>query len=151
MRTCTRCNVPKSLSAFYMYKDRNRHRAICAACIRAHARQEYPKKRWVAHIQQRYGLTPQMYYAMLEAQGGACKICRGTNQGGRKLSIDHDHKTGRLRALVCIQCNLTLGGIERVGSTAPFQQYLDKHASPPYNEGRLFEYPEGPSAEVNRT
>lgn len=55
-----------------------------------------------------YGLTPEDYQAMLERQGGLCAICFHTN--GRKiLSIDHDHRNGDVRGLLCDQCNWALG------------------------------------------
>ena len=59
-----------------------------------------------------YGLTVDQYAAMLAAQGGGCKIC-GTNvPGGNAGSfrVDHDHKTGKVRGLLCHRCNVSLGG-----------------------------------------
>ncbi len=56
-----------------------------------------------------YGLTPEQYDAMAEAQGGCCAICGGQNQNGRLLSIDHDHETGVVRALLCAPCNTGIG------------------------------------------
>lgn len=54
----------------------------------------------------RYGLTPEQYDEILEAQGGGCAVCGATEQrSGRRLNVDHDHKTGRVRGILCNRCN----------------------------------------------
>lgn len=67
---------------------------------REHKR-EYKKR----HRAQRYGITVEEYNKMLEEQNGVCKIC-GSNE---KLCIDHDHKTGEVRAILCSKCNSAIG------------------------------------------
>lgn len=59
----------------------------------------------------RYGITGQQYVEMLEAQGGGCAICKATesNRSSRRLSVDHDHLTGKVRGLLCSRCNHGLG------------------------------------------
>lgn len=54
----------------------------------------------------RYGLIPERYEELLQAQDGRCAICRQTPE---TFMIDHDHKTGRVRGLLCPGCNLGLG------------------------------------------
>lgn len=61
-----------------------------------------------------YGLTPEAYDAILEAQNYVCKICNSPetsrNKGNfRSLAVDHDHFTGRIRGLLCNRCNVLLG------------------------------------------
>ena len=60
-------------------------------------------------ILRRYGLTIDDYNRMLAAQDGKCKICRKTCPTGRRLSVDHCHKTNRVRGLLCDPCNRGLG------------------------------------------
>jgi hypothetical protein len=62
-------------------------------------------------IMKRYGVTPDNYKAMLEAQGGTCALCPRTPEQERynKLSIDHCHTTGKVRGLLCASCNHGLG------------------------------------------
>ena len=60
-----------------------------------------------------YGLTPNDYARMAAEQGGVCAICGGLPNGkgasrGR-LSVDHDHATGKVRALLCSKCNTGIG------------------------------------------
>lgn len=60
-------------------------------------------------VRKAYGISLDEYEAMLKRQDGRCVIC-GTRGGkGRKLAVDHDHKTGAVRALLCSPCNTSLG------------------------------------------
>ena len=60
-----------------------------------------------AHLKRRYGITIEIYNQMLEEQGGVCKICH--NKKDETLTVDHDHKTGKVRGLLCSHCNHVLG------------------------------------------
>jgi hypothetical protein len=55
-----------------------------------------------------HGLTDAEYDALLASQGGLCAICRG-GFGSPGDRIDHDHDTGRVRGLLCHNCNVALG------------------------------------------
>lgn len=72
--------------------------------------------RRAARIKHRYGIAAAEYDAMLAEQGGRCAICREypTKRNTRahwdgKLCVDHDHETGRIRGLLCNDCNLVAG------------------------------------------
>lgn len=56
-----------------------------------------------------YGITPEVYAALLEAQGGKCAICRREPEAGRDLAVDHCHDTRVVRGLLCHLCNVGLG------------------------------------------
>jgi hypothetical protein len=60
------------------------------------------------HLKTKYGITPEQYDEMLEAQGGGCAIC-GKPPGKTALHVDHCHETGRVRGLLCFSCNAGLG------------------------------------------
>jgi hypothetical protein len=49
------------------------------------------------------------FKALKEKQGGKCAICKGKNKSERGLAIDHNHKTGKFRELLCHRCNIGLG------------------------------------------
>lgn len=50
------------------------------------------------------GIDDEAYEAILAAQGGHCALCPNTPKT-RRLNVDHDHKTGAVRALLCHRCN----------------------------------------------
>src|SRR5579859_3784018 len=61
-----------------------------------------------------YGLTPEEYDVLIKLQSGLCAICdkpetKIVNGTLSLLSVDHCHKTGKNRQLLCSQCNLMLG------------------------------------------
>jgi hypothetical protein len=62
------------------------------------------------HLKQKYGLTLVEYDAFLVRQNGVCALCYSVDK--RALSVDHDHKTGRVRALLCHKCNVLVGCLE---------------------------------------
>lgn len=55
-----------------------------------------------------YGLKDGQYEELYAAQGGVCAICRRATGKVRKLAVDHDHKTGYVRGLLCKPCNSVL-------------------------------------------
>lgn len=78
-----------------------------------------------------YGLNQQSYDALLKSQNGVCAICKRPNWNRKHPHIDHDHKTGKTRGLLCGACNHVLGRIEDNIETARaivkyLQKYLDK-------------------------
>jgi len=77
----------------------------------------------------KYGLTPIAYLNMLKAQDNKCALCekQETRKNGllpRPLSVDHDHVTGEVRALLCASCNTALGYLEKLGAA----WFLKAHA-----------------------
>lgn len=72
---------------------------------------EFSKNR---HLQERFGITLGDFNKIFDAQHGKCALCgeemeRDKGKTGRKVVIDHNHETGRIRGLVHRMCNLLLG------------------------------------------
>ncbi|NDB61103.1 recombination endonuclease VII [bacterium] len=63
------------------------------------------------HMMKNYGLDLKDYQKLLEAQNHKCAICGSPPPNNRKtrLSIDHCHKTGKVRGLLCDRCNRSIG------------------------------------------
>jgi hypothetical protein len=66
-------------------------------------------------------MTPLQYDQMFEEQNGVCKVCKQPETRKRPwskngeinpLAVDHDHKTGEVRALLCSHCNTSLGKLD---------------------------------------
>lgn len=68
-----------------------------------------------SHIKVKYGVSADFIDELRAKSGGACAICKRTD---RKLAIDHDHITGRVRGLLCNYCNTGLGWYERNNPSA---------------------------------
>lgn len=77
---------------------------------RADGRQPYCKTcRRDIHITSTYGIEPSLFDAMLVDQGNRCACCDRDFNAARRAMIDHCHDTGVVRALLCNDCNTTLG------------------------------------------
>lgn len=120
LKTCQQCRVRKPTSAFSPNPKRpGSFRSKCRPCTaqisaRYHGenREKILAKMIAARLKKCYGLTVEQYHAMKTKQGGGCAICGSTTPGGKdnKLHVDHDHKTGKVRGLLCNRCNIALGG-----------------------------------------
>lgn len=60
-------------------------------------------------VQKVYGLKPGQYGEIYLFQKGVCAICRRATGATRNLSVDHDHRNGQVRGLLCRPCNDLLG------------------------------------------
>jgi hypothetical protein len=80
----------------------------------------------------RYGLTPESHTAMLVAQRSLCAICNvlmlPDARTGRGACVDHDHKTGAVRGLLCGNCNRGIGLFyDNPDTLVSAGIYLEKH------------------------
>lgn len=84
------------------------HKRRAEARLRYHANKhikaDYKRRRNI----ERYGITELEFKKMMMAQGGVCAICNGKPKRFR-LSIDHCHKSGVVRGLLCSPCNMAIG------------------------------------------
>ena len=75
----------------------------------------------------KYGITEDDYLRIFEGQKGVCLIC-GLPQLTKRLHIDHDHKTGKIRGLLCENCNRGLGMFkDDIVTLKSAIGYLNKH------------------------
>lgn len=75
--------------------------------------QEANPERRLAQRLRKYGITPDEYRKMLNDQRGGCAICgsgiAGEGRSGGRMHVDHCHDTGRVRGLLCANCNHGIG------------------------------------------
>ena len=92
------------------------HRRPCSGCSRCASRKDVGKAKLdarEARLKKQYGLSREQYALMLKAQGGGCALCGSKKPGGpmprRNFAVDHDHRSGKVRGLLCAPCNTGLG------------------------------------------
>ena len=122
-KTCRDCGETKPLEAFVKNKKAPDGRQYwCKACKQATQRANYTTENGRrAYYKVQYGITPEDFDRMLEAQDGKCAICgredstskidpsKAQHKSVHRLHIDHDHTTGEIRALLCGTCNRGIG------------------------------------------
>lgn len=111
IKVCSKCNTEKSLDNFGVNKaNKDGLQYHCKVCIRNYARKAYsPEYRANKNLRRKFGMTVEDYDVMLEQQGGKCAICKSEEPKGKRFSVDHNHKTGEVRGLLCNPCNAAIG------------------------------------------
>jgi hypothetical protein len=86
-----------------------------------------------AGLKHRFGITIEQYNTMLDSQHHVCAICGAPDGNGegyhrKRLAVDHCHATGKLRRLLCQDCNIALGKLkDDPGLFLKAAQYLIDH------------------------
>lgn len=128
-KTCTKCDRALPLAEFAM--SGSSRRSYCKSCgneaTRQYAqankaRRNERLREWRAknpeaarqkdlraRLMRKYNLTPDEVEQMRELQGGKCALCHMTT---RLLVVDHDHATGKVRAMLCRNCNTIMGAVD---------------------------------------
>lgn len=123
MKTCSKCQLERPLDSFAVRADTGKLRSACRDCItkdnlnRYHtnpATREAHRKASRKHGLKKYGISQTQFDEMFDSQAGRCAICANgicKTDEDRYLStcVDHDHKTGKVRGLLCWDCNVGLG------------------------------------------
>lgn len=144
-RECLTCSEFKSWDKFS--KDAhgyNKKTATCSDCRNAKGREVYKTNPAVRRsgIKNRpdkllkdYGITYADVVRTYDVQHGRCanhacnkEISLEVKQGHNRAMIDHNHSTGKFRALLCCACNFSLGYLEKQENILlGLQDYLTKH------------------------
>lgn len=119
-KRCKGCREVKLAAEFNTFRPRRSGRlylrSYCKVCqaerVKAWQQTDRGKARRRAGDLRRYGITAEDYAAMLVKQNGVCAICRRPERhrhyltgNVRPLVVDHCHRTGRVRGLLCSLCN----------------------------------------------
>ena len=104
-KTCNKCgkNFPATLDYFYKnVKGEFGLYSCCKICCKERDKEK--------HLVYAYGITEGDWWGLFKQQKGKCVICkRHQSKLTKTLVVDHDHKTGEIRALLCNNCNALLG------------------------------------------
>jgi len=121
-RTCTQCSITKPIDEFDRFQKRKHIRQQCNTCVRL-------RRRWWI-LATKYGLSREQFTDMMQKQNGVCAICRCemTTVRFKQPSVDHSHKTGKVRGLLCHGCNVGIGMLKE----SPIRlraaiEYLERH------------------------
>lgn len=121
IKDCTVCGESKPLDDYYnngTSKDGKGYRCkICDSLARKKYYMENERslekrtERGRRQKYKKYGITSEEYQGMLDKQKGCCAICGSnkTRSESHEMSVDHDHKTGKVRGLLCNNCNRGIG------------------------------------------
>jgi len=119
---CFNCKKVKNVEDFFRHKHAaGGLQGVCKVCSLARRRkwnksnidkvQSYNIK---GRLKRDFGLEIEVYNALVEKQGNLCAVCNKpeeVRQNGhiKSLAVDHNHTTGKIRGLLCNNCNRTLG------------------------------------------
>jgi len=117
LKICKDCSV--ELTDENWYKSlQNARTYLCNTCNKIRSKQwanKNPEKlkevRRKTKLKQKYGISVEEYNKMFVEQNGKCYLCNKEHER-RPLNVDHCHKTGIVRKLLCDKCNLALGLVD---------------------------------------
>lgn len=132
---CSRCEIDFKLKR----KLSNNQLILCPKCryidarLRIKEKQYHKRPKYQQYKRNRkfmqYGITETDYNTLFDKQGGVCAICKQPETQGT-LPIDHNHKTGKIRGLLCHKCNRAIGSLqENYSILRSASAYLMKHES----------------------
>jgi hypothetical protein len=110
-KVCNKCNIEFSVNDFYRSKNsKDGYLNKCKKCVYDSCYKDISEDkkliRKMYKIKYSYGLTKEQYIDLKTKCNNACSIC-GNKE--RKLCVDHNHTTGKVRGLLCKSCNSGLG------------------------------------------
>lgn len=86
------------------------------------------------HLMRTYGITLEDWARMLESQQGRCAICERDIRDATlsDVNVDHCHESGKVRGLLCLNCNMAIGLLlDRPETLRRATSYLESHSARP--------------------
>lgn len=133
-KKCSRCKAEKPVTEFSKSSDRKV--GITPDCKKCrNVRYKDPRKNRTDRIPAKYGITHEHALRTLSSQHGLCAnrgcgipISFGGGMRPDRAVIDHNHQSGKFRAILCVSCNLELGKVEKnTNKTLGLLEYLAQH------------------------
>lgn len=143
-KICSKCKLDRDISCFYKSKSqKGGYQAYCRKCNLENLNKRYktgdPEYRAMKSreylLRNKYGLTQEDFLKMLKKQKGACAICgeqqkiKYLKKGSTgRLVVDHCHKTGKVRELLCAECNFGISKFkDKMSLLMKASMYIMKH------------------------
>ena len=130
MNSCEYCGTDFNGKRKYCSDDCMNEMNSFLNAARYHKDEEYRERTMNrshrAGIKRKFGMSEEEYIKMSDAQDNRCAIC-GVHQLelDRKMAVDHSHKTGKIRGLLCMHCNVGIGYLkDSVDLLEKAQKYL---------------------------
>lgn len=114
-KKCNICGKIKYYSHFGKAKNvKSGYRGDCKACQSvSRLKRRTRRSERIYEAKKFYGLSEKQYDALVKTHKHSCALCgKHRSQQQRDLHIDHDHRTGKVRGLLCCACNARLGWYE---------------------------------------
>jgi hypothetical protein len=132
-KICTKCHLEKPKIQFYLDSRNQKPRPYCKSCWNKYVSDNnkknpnaYFKRLKNSKLKQYYGISLVEFTQMLIEQDYLCAICKNHVSNFKNgLGVDHNHETGKIRALLCCNCNTQLGVYENNKNV--FELYLKQH------------------------
>ena len=123
LKRCSKCHEEKEITDFYIQRKATKTTAAyaysqCKVCSLKDSHLRYsPLRDYKFKLKRKYGLSWDEYLVLYHSQQGRCKICDiflqlpGNINAERMKAgvIDHSHDTGKIRGLLCVNCNVGIG------------------------------------------
>jgi hypothetical protein len=118
IKKCKYCNESKESKDFNTNKSNQCKK--CRSIVKKNYREKNKEKEKLSFLKRffkrKYNITIEQYNEILEKQNGKCAICfseksrrNGKTNQSEPLAVDHCHKTGKVRGLLCTNCNVGIG------------------------------------------
>lgn len=155
VKECSRCG-PLPVAAFgKSSKAKDGLNSWCKACRTKDSKRWYKanpvkaksaRRKW--KLATKYGISEEVYTALLASQNGGCAICSGGCSPRKHFDVDHCHSTGKVRGLLCRNCNNAIGlfaddtrAVERavlyLFTTPDFTQVCSESAEPVFSADKI--------------
>lgn len=140
-KKCSKCNQTKKIEKFVKDKRcKNGRRGYCYDCDNLYWKNYYkkhpeyfnkrhtPKTDKNIWLKTNYGITLDDYNRMFKEQDGKCAICgKPQIELNHSLHVDHNHKTDRVRGLLCKYCNFRISVLEDIYFKKLADEYFKKY------------------------
>lgn len=127
---CKKCSDDLPLNNFYFNKNgKYKKQNVCKKCMNVYDYKTDKNNK----LKKAYGITLKEYEELLSKQNGKCVICNIDNNGKyrsklRAFAVDHCHSTGKIRGLLCSDCNTGIGLLkDNVNFLESAIKYLNKN------------------------